>query len=396
MNIDLFASIPFDRSAPAQIDTRRATPEAPCDPHDRIGHALGWDHARYDLPPPVCGLAEESALWNGWRAGRAVFGRRTLAATPEVRQWLSLRQRAWLRGDAVELLQVNPQHLRRIQVTHCPVLRQPLIAGDAAGLDAVPTRLRSDAAYAAGHLAVLSAAAHAALGTHRFEAAVSITRRLESDRASLSSASRKAMGEGLNAAQWGRLAVLCSFVEPLSHQRACELPMLVLPPNRLRLLNPVQALQAFISRQLMSPGWSRRISALEALVPGASARRAFRAFFQTWLARVLEAGRPVEPLQTRWAIEDAWRPAAVMQRWVRFAQLLDAQSCEALLTRAMAARLAPPGLRAEPLADACATEGWQPGLPTAAPLNDIRRPWLRAEGARGIADRLDAGDRTLH
>ena len=61
----------------------------------------------------------------------------------------------------------------------------------------------------------------------------------------------------------------------------------MLPPNRLRLFNPAQALQAFISQQLLSPGWSGRINAIEALLRGPATRRAFRSFFQTLLPRVL-------------------------------------------------------------------------------------------------------------
>jgi hypothetical protein len=134
--------------------------------------------------------------------------------------------------------------------------------------------------------------------------------------------------------------------------------MLILPPNRLRLFNPAQALQAFISQQLQSAGWSQRINAIEALLPGPATRRAFRSFFQTWLPRVLEAGRPTDPQHARWAIEDAWGHALVMQRWVRFASMLSGPQCESLLSRAVADRLLPESLRIEPLADADATDGW--------------------------------------
>ena len=52
---------------------------------------------------------------------------------------------------------------------------------------------------------------------------------------------------------WSRLAVLMSFVTPLPHEQAARLPLLVLPPNRLRLLNPVQALQAVVTLSFTQP-----------------------------------------------------------------------------------------------------------------------------------------------
>ena len=174
------------------------------------------------------------------------------------------------------------------------------------------------------------------------------------------------------------MAVLCSFVEPLSHVRAAALPLLVLPPNRLRLFNPVQALQAFISQQLLSAGWSQRINAIEALMPGPPARRAFRSFFQTLLPRVLEAGRPADPQRVRWAIEDAWRHASVMQRWTRFALLLTPAKCESVLSRAASQRLAPAGFRLESLTDVDATDGWCLSSRGYVPHGLQRQPSMRA------------------
>jgi hypothetical protein len=151
------------------------------------------------------------------------------------------------------------------------------------------------------------------------------------------------------------VAVLCSFVEPMSHDDACIVPMLVLPPNRLRLFNPVQALQAFISQQLLAPGWSHRASRFEALLPGKPARRAFLTFFHALLPRVLEASRSGAH-QTRWAVEDAWRNPLVLKRWTAFARLLSAEQCEALVAKATARKLG--SLRVQQLDDEQATEGW--------------------------------------
>ena len=331
-------------------------PTAAVTNHEHIGFELGWDHAHHGSTPPAPYAQEPSPLRNGWLAGATTFGKRTLTPTAAVRQWLQLRLHAWLRGRSVELFQVTPHHLRQLAVTHCPITREVLDHPADSACRASIDRVRHDAGYAGGNLALMSARANRAKAAHGFESAIEIARRLETEAARGNAAAPQ--HEGLNAAQWGRIAVLCSYVAPLPHARACELPLLVLPPNRLRQFNPAQALQAFISRQLLSPGWSQRINAIEALLPRQAARRAFRSFFQTLLPRVLEAGRPTDPQRARWAIEDAWGHAVVMQRWVRFASMLNAAQCESLLSRAVADRLLPDGLRIEPLADADATEGW--------------------------------------
>ena len=331
-------------------------PAAPLTNHQQIGFDLGWDHAHHGITPPAPYAQEPSPLRNGWLAGAATFGTRTLTPTIAVHQWLQLRLHAWLRGRNVELFQVTPHHLRQLAVTHCPITRELLDHPADQGHSTTIDRVRHDAGYAAGNLVVMSARANLAKAAHGFEAAAAIARRLEAEAARGNPTAPQ--HEGLGAAPWGRIAVLCSYVTPLPHARACELPLLVLPPNRLRLFNPAQALQAFISQQLLHPGWSQRINAIEALLPGPATRRAFRSFFQTLLPRVLEAGRPTDPQCARWAIEDAWGHAAVMQRWVRFATLLSAAQCVALVQRAVADGVVPEGLRIAPLADAEATEGW--------------------------------------
>lgn len=130
----------------------------------------------------------------------------------------------------------------------------------------------------------------------------------------------------MSAAQWARVAALCSFVEPLSHEEACALPLLVLPPNRLRLFNPAQALQAFISQQLLTPGWSQRLVRIEDLLPGQATKRAFQTFFHALLPRVLAAGKTDSAHALRWAIEDAWRNPLALQRWKAFVSQLSARS----------------------------------------------------------------------
>jgi hypothetical protein len=319
--------------------------------HEHIGFELGWDYAHHRLSPPAPYGLDPSPLFSGLLAGQAAFGTRTLQPTRAVRKWLQLRLHAWLRGRSVELFQVTPHYLQQIDVSHCPIRRVALSSATMEGTDASIDRVRNDAGYAAGNLAVMSTQANHAKAACGFRDAMKFAVELEAGK-------HPSVGgiHGLTASQWARVAVLCSFVEPLSHEEACCLPMLLLPPNRLHLLNPAQALQAFVSQQLLKAGWSQRVSRMEALLPGKPTRRAFRDFFHALLPRVLEAGRTQDPLRARWAIEDAWRNPLVLKRWSAFARQLTAAQCEALIVRASARQLG--ALSTHQHTEAQATEGW--------------------------------------
>jgi hypothetical protein len=330
------------------MTAQAALPATLLSAQEHLGFELGWDHAHHAVTPPAPYADEPTSLRAGLLAGRAVFGARALPASNPVRMWLQLRLFAWLRGLSVETVQVTPRYLEQLVVPHCPITRAPLSGTSVLSNESAITRVRHDAGYAAGNLAVMSAKASAAKGTQGHRDALRLSRQLDTGMQSGIA--------GLNAAQWARLAILGSFVEPMPHAQACALPLLVLPPNRLRLFNPAQALQAFISRQLLAPGWSLRVSRIEALVPGKAARHAFQTFFHALLPRVLEAGRNISAHELRWAIEDAWRHPLVQQRWSLFALQLSAQQCEALVLRAHAKRLGQ-GVLHE-VNDTLATEGW--------------------------------------
>ena len=317
--------------------------------HEHIGFELGWDYAHYRVTPPAPYTQEPSPLRSGWLAGQATFGTRTLEPTRHVRKWLQLRLHAWLRGRSVELVQVTPHYLQQIDVAHCPITRAPLSSATLEGNDASIDRVRSDAAYAAGNLAVMSTKANHAKAAHGFHSAVAQAQRVEDGE----------LGgvDGLTAAQWSRVAVLCSYVEAMPHEAAAAVPMLVLPPNRLRLFNPVQALQAFVSQQLLSAGWSHRVARLEDLLPGKAVKRAFQTFFHALLPRVLEAGKSGDPQALRWAIEDAWRNPLALQRWTAFARQLTPAQCEALVAKAAARKLGT--VHVQQLEDDAALDGWQ-------------------------------------
>jgi len=320
--------------------------------HEHIGFELGWDYAHHSVTPPAPYAQEPSPLRHGWLAGQASFGLRTLEPTRHVRKWLQLRLHAWLRGRGVELVQVTPNYLQQIDTSHCPITRMPLSSATMEGSDASIDRVRSDASYAAGNLVVMSTKANHAKAAYGFRDALQFMKQVEAgDLGGI---------DGLSAEQWARVAVLCSFVEPLPHDEACTLPMLVLPPNRLRLFNPVQALQAFISQQLMVPGWSHRVARLEDLLPGKAVKRAFQVFFHALLPRVLEVGvsgkGATDAQALRWAIEDAWRNPLALQRWTAFASQLTAAQCENIVARAGARKLG--AQQVQQMSDEQATDGW--------------------------------------
>lgn len=334
----------------------------PADHHDRIGFDIGWDHAHHGLMPPAELMEGAAALHQGWVAGRALFGERTLAHGRAVRQWLALRLRAWREGAAYEPLQLTPHYLAQLDAEVCPVTRRRL---GGTGSDApLLQRLQPASGYAAGHLALLSAQAAAALAMlHPEQALAAAWRQVRA-----AGAGREAV---LGTVAWQRLAVLLSFVTPLPHAEAARLPLVVLPPNRLRVLNAIQGLQVVLTWQLVAPGWSARLREVAALIDDAPVRHEFLLFVGALAARVMglpeaddEQGRRAQ----REALEDLWRDERVQRRWTLFALLLDEAGAERLASRAAALRIK--GRRVLLHGRAAATEGWRP----AASAERARRP----------------------
>jgi hypothetical protein len=373
------AQLPFDNlaaaaghAADAESAAAPALGRAPAEDTelDRIGFAIGWDHARHRVTPPVEHLHADNPVRQGWSAGRAAFGARTLRAGAAVRQWLALRLRAWQHGDAFEGVQVTPHFLAQLATATCPVTREALLpatgataAPNSAGPDtAVVARLSLLAAYAGGNLAVLGARVQAARGGRGWSEALAQAGRIEAGEA--------LRIDGLDAAQWTRLGVLASFGTPLPHGLAATLPLRVLPPNRVRVQNPVQALQVMLTLQFTQAGYARRLLALAALLPGGETRQAFQIFMHTLLARRLAAGAmPDAPAGAgtatpparstaawRQSMEDSWADPLVNRRWQRLASRLDAEGCERLLQAAARRGLA--GRACHWLARERAADGW--------------------------------------
>ena len=357
----------------ARVDSRPVAQDASqAVGQDRIGFQIGWDHAHHRITPPLRHLDARNPVGQGWSAGRTAFGARRLRASAAVRQWLALRLQAWQQGEAFEELQVNPSFLARIDAEQCPVSRQPLTLCAAQPSDATVCRLNPAAAYAAGNLAVISqqvalawsqgdggghwqaamARAEALLQTQAQTQTQTQTQHL----AEISGAAPSPATDGLDAAAWLRLAVLASFATPLPHAQAALLPLCVLPPNRVRVINPVQALQVMLSLQFSQAGYARRLLGLAALMPGSEARQAFQIFMHTLLARRLALSVTATPLQLRQAMEDSWGDTLVNRRWQRLASWLSAADCELLLQRASQRNLVVGASRW--LSHESATEGW--------------------------------------
>jgi len=317
----------------------------PVDTVDGAGFQIGWDHAHHGLVPPPELLLDGTPLGQGWRAGKAVFGRRTLASSRATRQWLALRTLAWRLGIAFETQQVTAHYVAQLETERCPVTRAPL--GGAAGepTSAVIERLNPQAGYAAGNLALLSQQAVSA----RRDVDV-----LEAMRRARRATSSGEAVEGLDAGAWWRLATLRAFAMPLPFHEAARLPLAVLPPNRVRLLNAPQGLQALLTMQFLTPGWSSRTRELAAMLPEHTLRHDFNLFIGAIAPRVLEAGS--DSVRLRQALEDAWLNERVMRRWQHFVLALGETATRALLERAAAAGLT--GVRTLTLEPEQATEGW--------------------------------------
>lgn len=324
------------------------TPAA--DACERAGFEMGWDHAHHGLVPPPGLLLPHTPICQGWMAGKAVFGGRTLGASRSVRLWLALRLLAWRQGVGFEGQQVTAHYLGQIHAERCPVLRQPLGGAADSPLASAISRLNPQAGYAAGNLATLSRQAAQALATVDVMDAVRLARRAEMDGAA---------ADGLAAAAWWRLAALRAFATPLPFFEAARLPLALLPPNRVRVLNAVQGLQVLVTLQFATPGWSARTRALGAMLPAHTLRHDFNLFVSALVPRVLEAGHDAKSL--RRALEDAWLNERVQRRWQHFVLSLGEAGTESLLERAAAAGLA--GVRLINHAPQQATEGW--GLPAA-------------------------------
>ncbi|MEF7615519.1 hypothetical protein V4F39_16510 [Aquincola sp. MAHUQ-54] len=314
---------------------------------ERTGFEIGRDHARYGLTPPADQMLFGHPVRAGWDAGVPAFRRRTRRATTPVHQWLELRLQAWLRSAAFEDIQVTPHLLSQIAAAQCPVTGERLTQGTGHPSDAVIERLNPQAAYAAGNLVAMSRRAQAARAGRDWHAALAQAHRIEGGEAEAI--------DGLTAEQWRRLAVLASFATPLSHDEAAALPLAVLPPNRVRVINPVQALQVVLTLPFTRADALPLLAPMAALVP-AHARPAFHVFMTTLLSRRVAGGQPWNGAAMAQAMQQAWADPLVLRRWQRLALALTAAEAERLVQQLTARGLGGESVRCLDFMQA--TDGW--------------------------------------
>lgn len=363
------AALQFD-SAITMTGTREAQAQPAADDAGltALAFEIGWDHAHYRLVPPAEHLHEGNPVRQGWQAAQQVFGNRTLRATPQVRLWLQLRLQAWLRGQAFETVQVTPNFLGQIEVGVCPVTRRALTHGLGKPTDAVVERMFNGAGFAAGNLAMLSAEARDAKGELAWSDALANARRIEAGEAEDIL--------GLGAAEWMRLAVMMSLATPLAHEQVASLPLAVLPPNRLRVLNPVQALQLLLTLQFMRAGYARRMVDIAVAMP-AVARQEYHVLMHTLLARRVAAGPQADLPTLRRTMEDAWSHPLVVRRWQRLALRLTEADCERIVQHADRRGLT--GTECRLLDRAAAVDGW--AIAPQAPAQSYAAPSVAAASA---------------
>jgi hypothetical protein len=344
------------------------------------------------VPPPQL-LLEGTPIGQGWRAARAVFAGRPWPATRYTRQWLALRIEAWRAGVPFDLQTVTPNLLAQIEARHCPV-RRVALGGAAEGADAPQiVRLNPGAAYAAGNLAVVSRAA--ALAWHGLDVSALVRRARAAEiaeaaaiaapvpaRANGADATCAPQRDLIDAAAWWRLAALRSFATPLPTADAAQLPLAVLPPNRVRVLNAVQALQVLLTLRLASRDWCAQIGAIAARLPAHTLRTDFHLWLGALAPRLLEAqSQSRDPLR---ALEDAWLTERVQRRWLHFALALGEPACEDLVHRLAARAL--PGRTARELRVDQALDGWSIAAP-GEPSSGASSPHDGARAGRSAAGR---------
>jgi hypothetical protein len=283
------------------------------------GDVLGFDYARFGMVPPAPCLWPGHPIREGWERGRRLMTRRTRPATLAVTRWLALRLAAWQRGEAFDDHQITPQVLRSLEVaTHCPITRRAL------GNDARVVPVDIQRGWVAGNLMLAS--------PEIADRWACIDWALAKDALARAEAAPDEAVDGLPLRHWRRIVALKSLATPLPHDEAARIPLLVLPPNRVRLVNPIQELQAVLTLQLSVPGWGQRARGIADSLPQAL-RTEFNLFFNSLLAQALRQGHGDAKPEMRDALAAAWGNDVVMRRWGRFAALVDAQLAGTLVER---------------------------------------------------------------
>lgn len=196
------------------------------------GRRLGHDLFRYRNPVVAAQLPP--SLREGFDCASAT-GVRPKAPDRFVKKWLQLRMSAWQRGRAFDE-SVTPELLRAMDVAVCPVMRTALTHGELIGSDWSVDRLNNDGAYAANNLAVISTFANRAKGALSFDEV-------------LARSNRSAASDGLEPAEWLRLAAL--MLGPCFAARPAQAPP-------LPLVAPIPAYSVRLTMQQVQHVFTRK------------------------------------------------------------------------------------------------------------------------------------------
>lgn len=200
-----------------------------------VGRKLGHDFYRLTRLPAQPDWPH--AVREGFtEAAARRFGR--VSGDRFERKWLQLRLGAWLRQRVVAD-NVDVKLLRSLDISHCPVTRQPLTHGLRADTDWSIDRLNNDGAYAAGNLAVMSVRANRAKGSLRFEQVVAL--------------SREAQHGDLSPDEWLRLAVLMEGPCFIGRQDLAPLLPLIAPLPRHSVRLAIQQIQRLFALEAGRP-----------------------------------------------------------------------------------------------------------------------------------------------
>lgn len=296
---------------------------------EELGWRIGWDHARWGLTPPHDHLHPGNPVREGWFSGRQALRRISHPAAPGVQDLLALRLQCWREGRVFDAHSVTPRLLARMRPQQCPVTRQPLGTG-LGPQDARAIVLHPAAACAAGNIAFVQARVADISRGLRLEQSMERAREAQvAEQAGVP----PGPPAGLQAAQWRRLASLISMATPLSHEQAAALPLHLLPPLHVRVLNPEHALQALLgsAAALTQAAGADALDALGRAVPG-GARRSLYVLCSALLARRLQVPAG-QALQAAHAIEDAWSSERVAHCWGDFIAQLSRPQCEAVVAQ---------------------------------------------------------------
>lgn len=233
-------------------------------------------------------------------------GLRRQRADRFVAKCLQLRLNALRRGRIVAD-DVTPDLLRELDLTHCPVTRQPLTHGTLQDTDWSVDRLHNDAAYAASNLAVMSVKANLAKGALRFE---QVHARAQHSKPT----------DGLSPQAWMRLAALMLGPTFATQPHAApDLPLCApLPTRSVRLA--LQQIQRLFTDQAQRPaGKNRLVREFGSACHSEASRLRLCELAQAVHEGLKRIADPDAP-HARW---DVWLDPALMHKLLRWKAALD-------------------------------------------------------------------------